>query len=396
MYEGERVRLRGFRPEETEICAGWLNDLATMYLAGGGGQTPRTVGESQAWLNRPGQNRFAVETLTGRLIGMCVAKEFDEKSRHCMVGWLIGEKDARGKGYGSDMIRALLRYAFEERGMERVALDTIGYNAGAIRLYERMGFAREGVLREHAYAKGRYWDVHFFSMLRREYDARFARQAKPCDRADRMADSADASGSMALEKGFVYLDEAAPGIRWDAKYATSDNLTGAPLDGYRVNRVVGTAELGAALQKAADYFECLGFGLLIYDAYRPARAVRTFARWAARAEDFRTKARHYPNIDKEDLFRLGYIAEKSGHSRGSSVDLTLTRDGAPVDMGGIFDLMDEISHHTHPMPTEIAGNRHALREGMEACGFRAYDAEWWHYNLASEPYPDTYFDFEIV
>ena len=90
MYEGERVRLRGFRPEETEICAGWLNDLATMYLAGGGGQTPRTVAESQAWLNRPGQNRFAVETLDGRLIGMCVAKEFDEKSRHCMVGWLIG------------------------------------------------------------------------------------------------------------------------------------------------------------------------------------------------------------------------------------------------------------------------------------------------------------------
>jgi D-alanyl-D-alanine dipeptidase len=201
---------------------------------------------------------------------------------------------------------------------------------------------------------------------------------------------------MAIDGRFVYLDEVVPGIARDAKYATADNLTGAPLDGYFANRVVGTRELGAALRDAADCFAHLGYGLLVYDAYRPARAVRAFARWAAQPEDGKTKARHYPNVDKKDLFRLGYIAEKSGHSRGSSVDLVLTRGGQPIDMGGIFDLMDDISHHSHPMPDPIARNRQTLREGMEACGFRAYDGEWWHYNLSVEPYPDTYFDFPIT
>lgn len=201
---------------------------------------------------------------------------------------------------------------------------------------------------------------------------------------------------MALHSGFVYLDAAVPGVAWDAKYANCDNLTGAPLEGYLTNRLVGTAALAAALQAAKDHFGGLGYGLLLYDAYRPARAVRALARWAAQPEDFSTKARHYPNIDKKDLFRLGYIAEKSGHSRGSAVDLTLTRSGEPIPMGGIFDLMDELSHHAHPMPTEIARNRQILKSGMEAFGFRPYHAEWWHYALAEEPHPHTYFDFEIV
>lgn len=200
---------------------------------------------------------------------------------------------------------------------------------------------------------------------------------------------------MALESGFVYLDEAAPGILWDAKYASADNLTGAPLDGYLADRVIGTRELGAAVERARAWFARSGCGLLVYDAYRPVRAVRAFAQWAARPEDYKTKDKHYPRIDKGELFALGYIAERSGHSRGSSVDLTLTRDGRELDMGGIFDLMDEVSHHSHPAPPEAARNRALLREGMEACGFRAYEGEWWHYNLAVEPYPDTYFDFPV-
>ena len=98
---------------------------------------------------------------------------------------------------------------------------------------------------------------------------------------------------------------------------------------------------------------------------------------------------------KEDLFPLGYIAERSGHSRGSSVDLTLTQNGREVEMGGIFDLMDDRSHHSYPIGGAAAEHRALLKEGMEQCGFESYDGEWWHYNLKVEPYPDTYFDFPI-
>jgi D-alanyl-D-alanine dipeptidase len=200
---------------------------------------------------------------------------------------------------------------------------------------------------------------------------------------------------MAIDEGFVYLDAYVPGISWDAKYAGHDNLTGAPLDGYRANRVVGTRALTDALRRAAAHFEARGYGLFLYDGYRPARAVQSLVEWAKRPEDFLTKARHYPNIEKSELFRLGYIAEKSGHSRGSSIDLTLTKNGAPIDMGGIFDLMDEISHHSQPMPPSIAQNRALLKDGMAACGFRAYEKEWWHYTLIDEQHHETYFDFVI-
>ena len=200
---------------------------------------------------------------------------------------------------------------------------------------------------------------------------------------------------MSIDSRFVYLDEAAPSVTWDAKYATADNLTGAPLDGYRVNRVVGTRELAQALKTAAEYFAKRGYGLHLYDAYRPQQAVATFVRWAKLPEDGKTKAAHYPNLRKEDLFPLGYIAERSGHSRGSSVDLTLTQNGREVEMGGIFDLMDDRSHHSYPIGGAAAEHRALLKEGMEQCGFESYDGEWWHYNLKVEPHPDTYFDFPI-
>ena len=200
---------------------------------------------------------------------------------------------------------------------------------------------------------------------------------------------------MAIDERFVYLDEAVPGVTWDAKYATDDNLTGEPLDGYFADRVVGTRELGEQLKKAAEYFAQLGYGLHLWDGYRPERGVRSFVKWAAKPEDHKTKAKHYPKLEKERLFELGYIAEKSGHSRGSSIDLTLTKDGKEVDMGSIFDMMDDISHHGYPVGGEAEKNRLILKEGMEKCGFRAYSGEWWHYNLVDEPYPDTYFDFPI-
>ena len=202
----------------------------------------------------------------------------------------------------------------------------------------------------------------------------------------------------ALVQGFVYLDGCLPNVRWDAKYAGADNFVGEAIDGYRVNRVVGSLELGERLKRAAERAENMGLGLLLWDAYRPQRAVDHFVRWTLRPENGKTKARHYPRLEKNVLIEQGYIAARSGHSRGGTVDLTLCslKDGAQLDMGGYFDLMDESSHHGAAGLTKLQeDNRYLLKGLMEACGFRAYSAEWWHYTMANEPYPDTYFDFVI-
>jgi D-alanyl-D-alanine dipeptidase len=202
-----------------------------------------------------------------------------------------------------------------------------------------------------------------------------------------------------MKENFVFVDEFVPGIRWDAKYATWDNFIGKPVDGYLANRIVGTKALCAALEKAREAAASLGFGLLLWDGYRPQRAVDCFLRWSRQSEDGRTKLRHYPNIDRAEMFEKGYVAAKSGHSRGSTVDLTLYHlaTGELAAMGGDHDLMDSLSHHgaAEISPVE-ARNREYLRSVMEASGFSSYDCEWWHYTLKDEPYPDTYFDFLIT
>ena len=150
-----------------------------------------------------------------------------------------------------------------------------------------------------------------------------------------------------MKSDFVFVDELIPGIRWDAKYATWDNFTGKPVDGYLANRIVGTRALCAALENARERAAALGFGLLLWDGYRPQTAVDSFLRWSKQPEDGRTKPRHYPNIDRPQMFEKGYVAAKSGHSRGSTVDLTLydLDTGELTSMGGGHDLMDPISHH---------------------------------------------------
>jgi D-alanyl-D-alanine dipeptidase len=202
-----------------------------------------------------------------------------------------------------------------------------------------------------------------------------------------------------LPDGFAFLDSLVPGIRWDAKYATWDNFTGKPVDGYEVNRIVGTTALGTALASARDEAAALGFGLLLWDGYRPQRAVDRFLTWSTEPEDGATKLRHYPNITRAEMFERGYVATRSGHSRGSTVDLTLYHlaTGGLADMGGDHDLMDPVSHHDAETITPAAAqNRRQLRSIMENSGFTAYRFEWWHYTLADEPYPDTYFDFPVA
>jgi D-alanyl-D-alanine dipeptidase len=143
----------------------------------------------------------------------------------------------------------------------------------------------------------------------------------------------------------------------------------------------------------------LGFGLLLWDGYRPQRAVNRFLEWSAQPEDGRTKQRFYPNIERAEMISDGYVAPKSGHSRGSAVDLTLYRldTGELAAMGGGHDLMDERSHHGAPGVSELeAQNRRTLCSVMEHSGFERYECEWWHYALRDEPFPETYFDFPIL
>jgi D-alanyl-D-alanine dipeptidase len=202
-----------------------------------------------------------------------------------------------------------------------------------------------------------------------------------------------------MNDDFVFVDQFVPGIRWDAKYATWDNFTGKPVDGYTANRIVGTTALCAALEKAQKEAASLGFGLLLWDGYRPQRAVDRFLSWSRLPEDGRTKPRHYPNIGRNEMFEQGYVAARSGHSRGSTVDLTLYHlaSGELAPMGGDHDLMDSVSHHGAAGITRAeTRNRNDLCSIMTASGFSAYDCEWWHYTLTDEPYPDTYFDFPIA
>lgn len=202
-----------------------------------------------------------------------------------------------------------------------------------------------------------------------------------------------------MNDDFVYVDDWVPGIRWDAKYATWDNFTGKPVDGYFANRIVGTRSLCAALEQAREKAAARGFGLLLWDGYRPQRAVDCFLRWAEQPDDDRTKPRHYPNIDRAEMLTKGYVAARSAHTRGGAVDLTLydLATGELAPMGGRHDLMDPISsHRAHAVaPIEIETREH-LRSIMEDCEFDRYDCEWWHYTLRDEPHPDVYFDFPIT
>lgn len=202
-----------------------------------------------------------------------------------------------------------------------------------------------------------------------------------------------------MEKGFVFLDEILHGVRWDAKYATWDNFTGKPVDGYEVNRIAGTHALAFALREAQKQAAALGYGLLLWDGYRPKRAVDCFLRWSKQPEDNLTKEKYYPNIERTEMFAKGYVASQSSHSRGSAIDLTLYHldTGELVSMGGSFDFMDERSHHAAKgIASMEAQNRRRLRSIMENSGFESYSLEWWHYVLRNEPYPDIYFDFPVL
>jgi len=201
-----------------------------------------------------------------------------------------------------------------------------------------------------------------------------------------------------LRQGFVDLQEYIPTLMVDLRYAGEDNFVGKRVDGYEVQRGVASLQTAQAMKKVQADLVAYGLGLKVFDAYRPQRAVDHFVRWAGNLAETSTKARYYPNVAKKDLIPDDYIAPKSGHSRGSAVDVTLIDLGSKVelDMGSGFDHFGPRSHSENPeLNKEQRANRLLLRTLMERHGFAHYPKEWWHYSLTNEPFPDTYFDFPI-
>lgn len=213
-----------------------------------------------------------------------------------------------------------------------------------------------------------------------------------------LVQSAPLRAEQPTQPGFVYLDQVLKGAKYDARYYSGDNFVGTRIDGYESPRVLLTQPAARALAEVESDLSLSGLELKIFDGYRPQRAVEHFKRWAADLGDTRTQARYYPQLRKSALFEDGYIAKHSGHSRGSTVDLTLidAQSGRELDMGSPFDFFGPISHHgTALISAQQMRNRETLRSAMQRHGFEPYGNEWWHYTLKQEPYTDRYFDFPV-
>ncbi|WP_421725538.1 M15 family metallopeptidase [Bauldia sp.] len=197
---------------------------------------------------------------------------------------------------------------------------------------------------------------------------------------------------------FVDAADVVPGLVVEARYAGFFNFVGEPIDGYEAPKCLLTRPAAEALAKVQESLKPYGFGLKVFDCYRPARAVAEFVRWSKDEDDTRMKPEFYPDLDKSELFLKGYIAERSGHSRGSTADLTLVTLPAKVEvyMGTGFDFFSERSWPDDAkQPADARANRLLLSSLMQLHGFEPYPYEWWHFTLADEPYPDTYFDFPV-
>lgn len=201
-----------------------------------------------------------------------------------------------------------------------------------------------------------------------------------------------------MPEDFVYLDDIDPTIKVELRYFSDNNFIGYKIAGYHNNCLIITKKTALALKEVQKILSIKGLSLKIYDAYRPQQAVDHFVVWAKDLNDTVMKAKYYPNVPKSELFKRGYIASKSGHSRGSTVDLTIVdlTTNKELDMGSDYDFFGEESHPFYKNITKKQKeNRMYLREIMLLNGFVPYDNEWWHFTLQNEPYPKTYFNFPV-
>ncbi|MBQ6468478.1 MAG: M15 family metallopeptidase [Lachnospiraceae bacterium] len=198
--------------------------------------------------------------------------------------------------------------------------------------------------------------------------------------------------------GFVLLADYVSHMIQEIRYHSTYNFIGERIDGYEEPCAMLTLEAARALKSAGNELYVMGYQLKVFDAYRPARAVKHFVLWGIEDRDLRMKEFFYPDLEKQALFAEGYIAKQSSHSRGSAIDLTLLdmKTGKEVDMGSPFDYFGAESHPDYRGITEEQyRSRMLLQKVMKRNGFLPYECEWWHFVLDDEPYPDTYFDFPV-
>ena len=211
-------------------------------------------------------------------------------------------------------------------------------------------------------------------------------------RADYKTETMDPSG-------FVLLSDFVPNIVQEIRYYSTYNFIGERIDGYEEPCALLTKEAARALKGACNELFVQGYRMKVFDAYRPACAVKHFVLWGIEDQDIRMKPYFYPDLEKQALFAEGYIAKQSSHSRGSAIDLTLLdmKTGKEVDMGSPFDLFSEVSHPDYRGITqEQYENRMLLQKVMVRNGFVPLSCEWWHFVLKNEPYPETYFEFPVA
>ncbi|WP_308990811.1 M15 family metallopeptidase [Mariniflexile litorale] len=201
-----------------------------------------------------------------------------------------------------------------------------------------------------------------------------------------------------LPEGFVYVNSVIPDLYVELRYNTKNNFVGERIDGYQSNKLILTKEAALALKQVQEALLSKNLCLLVYDGYRPQKAVNHFIRWAKKLNDTINKQTFYPDVDKLNLFVEDYIAIRSGHSKGSTIDVTII-DGntnKPLDMGSNYDFFGEASWVDYKNITKTQkANRQLLQEVMLQFGFKNYPKEWWHFTLNNEPYPSTYFDFPV-
>ena len=204
--------------------------------------------------------------------------------------------------------------------------------------------------------------------------------------------------SQNLPEGFSYINDVSPTIQSELRYCYNNNFMGVPVNGYEENTLIATTATAKALKKVQDELALKKLGLKIYDAYRPQTAVNHFVKWARVMSDTIMKKQYYPEVNKHHLFKKGYISSKSGHSRGSTVDLTIINleTGEELDMGSPYDFFGVSSHITYEnLSDHQKENRQLLQTVMKKHGFRPYSKEWWHFTLRGEPFPKTFFDFPV-